>query len=89
MVLSATERLNALPGRGGLFIDILGDRGRAHERDGFDARMLEQTIYGHLVTLQNVEHTVRQACLGEQLRDPNRGTRVFLARLEHHGVPGG
>ena len=51
--------------------------------------MLEDPVDGHLVTLDDVEDTRRQACIGEHLGDEQGDRRVLLAGLEHEGVAGG
>src|SRR3546814_14450537 len=67
-------------------LPIFGDRGRPDEGDGRDAGMLQDRVHRLLVTVHDVEHTVRQAGLLEGLRHPDRRRRVLLARLQHDGV---
>ena len=89
MVLRPTQRLDAFVVRGAGLIDVVGDRGGPDEAHRLDRRVGQQFIDGGLVALQHVEHPGRQAGLGPQLGDPQRGRRVLLRRLEHHGVAGG
>ena len=49
--------------------------------------MREQRVDGDLVALDDAEDPGRQARLGEQLGDEQRGRRVLLARLEDERVP--
>ena len=89
VVLRPAEGLDALAGRGGALVHVLGDRGRADERDRGDVRVVEDRVDRDLVAVHDVEHAVGQAGLGVELGDQVRRRRVALARLEHEGVAGG
>ncbi len=67
-------------------MDVAGDRGRAHERDGLDVRVLQEAVDGHLVAVHDVEHAVRQPGFRQQLGDLEGGRRVLLGRLQHERV---
>ena len=70
-------------------MDRLRDRGRSDERDRLYVGVVEQRVDGHLVAVDDVEHTVRQPCLLPQLGDEHGRGRVALARLEHERVAAG
>ncbi len=63
VVLRAAQRLHALAVRRGRAIDVFGDRRRADEADGADARIREQRVHGFAIAVDDVEHAVRQAGL--------------------------
>ena len=58
-------------------------------KDGLDGGVGEQFVDGGLVALQDVEHPGGQSGLGPEFGHPDRGGRVLLAGLQHHGVAGG
>ena len=89
MVLGAAEGLHPLAVRGAGLVNVAGDRGGPDEADRLDLRVGQQFVDGGLVALQHVEHPGRQAGLGPQSGQPQRGRRVLLGRLEHDGVARG
>src|SRR5699024_11860342 len=70
VVIRATERLHALAVLRRGFVDVLRNRSGAHKRDSGDLWAIEQAIDSQLVTLQDVEDTIRQACFSPQVRHP-------------------
>ena len=89
VVLRAAERLDAfaVPGRG--LVDVPGDRRAPDEADRRDIRVLQEAVDGHLVALDDREDAGRDAGLGEQLGEEDRGGRVLLGRLEDERVAAG
>ena len=73
MVLGPAQGLNTLGVAGPLLIDILGNRRRADERDGFYVRVLEQAVDSHLVALNDIKDPSWQSGFGPPLRQPYRG----------------
>jgi hypothetical protein len=59
MVFRATEGLYAFAEIGATLIDVLRDRCGSYKADGFDIRVLKQTIDRDLVALNNVKHAIR------------------------------
>jgi hypothetical protein len=86
VVLGAAQGLHALAVVGAGLVDVVGNRGRAHEAHGLHIRVLEQRVNRHLVALHHVEHAIGQAGLLQQIGDQQRGRRVGRGRLEHKGV---
>ena len=74
--------------RAGL-VDVARDGRRADEAHGRDVGVLEDPIDRHLVALDHVEDTRRDARLGQQLGHVERGGGVLLRRLEDEGVAAG
>ncbi len=89
MVLRAAERLHALAGLRPGLVDVAGDRRRADEADGRDAWVLEDGVDRDLVSVDDVEHTVRKAGFLEELGHENRCRRVLLGRLQDERVSAG
>ena len=74
----------------GVAEDRLAGGGFAGEGDQRDVRVLDQGVAGFLAeAVDQVEHTVRQAGVLEDLRPQRGGERGELGRLEDHGVAGG
>jgi hypothetical protein len=69
VVLRSAERLHTLPvlRRGG--IDVVRHRGRAHERDTVDPRVLEDPVDGVFAAIQEVDDARGNLALVEQLED--------------------
>ena len=89
VVLGAAERLHALALRGSGRVDVLRDRRGPDERHGLDVGMMQDGVHRFLVSVDDVEHAVRQAGFLEQLGEPDAGGRILLRRLEHERVPAG
>ncbi len=49
--------------------------------------MLEDCVDGHLVPVDDIEHTFREAGLRQELGRQHRSGRILLRRLQHEGVP--
>ncbi|MCY1172384.1 hypothetical protein D9M73_125190 [compost metagenome] len=89
VVLRATQGLYTLATLGAFGIDVLGDRGRAHEAQCFDFRRFDQRIHRFLVTVHDVEDALRQAGFQQQLGNVQGRARVTLGRLEDECVAAG
>ena len=87
VVLGPAQSLHALAGRRGALVNVLGDRGRADERDRRDVRMVEQRVNRDLVPVHDVEDAVGQSRFGVELGDQIGHARVALGGLEHERVP--
>jgi len=72
VVLGPAQRLHALPVRGPGGVDVAGHRGRADEGDRSDPRVLEESVDGRLVAVDDAEGAVRQARPAQQLGDQQR-----------------
>jgi hypothetical protein len=88
VVLRAAQGLDPLAVAGGGLVDVLGDRGGSDEGNRLDVQVLQEPIDGFLVAMKDVEHTIREARLGEEGSEPVGRRRVLFARLQHHGVAG-
>ena len=86
VVLGPAQGLDPLTVRGAGLVDVLRDRGGAHEGHRLDLRVGQQFVDGGLVALEHVEHPGRQAGLGPQLGQPQRRRGILLRRLEDDGV---
>ncbi len=86
VVLGAAEGLDALAVAGPGLVDVLGDRGRADERDRLHVRVGQQRVDRHPVPVHDVVHAVGEPGLPPELSDEVRRTRVLLTRLDDHRV---
>ena len=86
MVLRTAERLHALPVGRAVRVDVARDRGRADEAHRADVRVLEDRVDRHLVALDDVEHAVGQAGVGEQPASTS-AARVLLEGLRMKVLP--
>ncbi len=89
VVLGTAETLRALSGRGGAFIDVLRDRGRADKAHGLDDLAVQDRVNRVLVAVHHLQHAVRQARLLQQLGQHQGHRRVALGRFQDHRVTGG
>ena len=89
MVLGAAQRLDALAVGAAGGVDVFGNRGRADEADGLDARVGQQRVDRFLVAVDDVQHAVGQPGLLRQLRDQQHAAGVALGRFQHEGVAAG
>ena len=89
VVLGARQGLHAFPVPGAGFVHVLRDRSRADERNSLHVGMLKQSIDGHLVPLQDIEHTVGEARLVKEFGQQKRRRRIALRWLQHKGVARG
>ena len=70
--------------------DLAAGLRRAGERNLVDARMTNEIRAGRLARTGNdVDRTGREADLGRELPEPERGQRRRLVGLQHDGAPGG
>jgi hypothetical protein len=86
VVLRAAEGLDALAGLRARLVDVAGDRRRANERHGRNVRVLEDPVDRDLVAVDDVEHAGRNARLGQELGEVERGRRILLGRLQDERV---
>ena len=70
MVFCSAERLYALAVMGGGLVDVFRDRCRADEGDRAYIGMPQQRIHRLLVAGHDIEHSVRQPRILEQLGHP-------------------
>ena len=89
VVLGPAEGLDALAGLRRALVDDLGDRGRADERDGVDARVVEDALDDLAAAVDEVDHAGRQAERVELLEGDLLGQRDLLGGLEDERVPAG
>ena len=89
VVLGAAQRLHALATAGAFGVDVFGDGGRTDKGQGFHVRVRDQRVHGLLVAMHDVEHACRQAGLGQQFSQAQRGRGIALGRLEHEGIAAG
>ena len=66
VILGAAQRLHALVIGNAARLDVARDRGRSHETQRRNLRMIQQRVHRFPVTLDDVEHPVRQAGLRQQ-----------------------
>ncbi len=88
VVLRPGQRLHPLAAQRRALVDRLRHRRRADERDRPHFLVVDQRLDRLLRSVHDVQHPVREARLGEQLRDPLRAQRRALRGLQHHRVPG-
>ena len=89
VVLGAAQRLHAFALRGCGRVDVLRDGRGSDERHGFDVGMMQDGVHRLLVSVDDVEHAVRQAGFLEKLGEPDAGGRILFRRLEHERIPAG
>ncbi len=89
VVLRAAQRLDALAGVRGGPVDVLGDRGGADEAHRRDVGMGEDGVHRLGVAVDDVQHALGQAGLGQQLGEAQRAGRVLLRRLQDERVAAG
>ena len=70
VILGAAQGLHAFARRGTPPIDVLSDGRRADEAHGLDVGMVEYSVDGFFVAVNDVEHAGREAGLLEQI--PNQ-----------------
>jgi hypothetical protein len=68
---------------------VPGHRRGADERNGANPGMREQCVYAIAAAMHEVENSLGQTRLIEQLREQYRRERHFLAGLKHEGVAAG
>ena len=87
--LAAELERDAREVAGGALGDVDAGLGRAREGDLVDAGVAhERAPDGGPVAGDDVEHAVRDARLGDQLGELERGDRRVVARLDDHGAAG-
>ena len=86
VVLGAAQRLHALARLGGPLVDDPRHRRRAHERDGVDARVVEDALHHLAAAVDQVHHARRQLELVEDLEGQLLGERHLLGRLQDEAV---
>ena len=86
VVLGAAEALHALAGRGAARIDVMRDRGGAHEAHAADVLMVEDRVHRRLVAVDDLQDAVGQPRLGHQLGEHQGHGGVALGRLQDEGV---
>ncbi|MNF78837.1 hypothetical protein D3C84_610350 [compost metagenome] len=86
VVLRAAQCLNTLAALGAFGIDVLGNRRRTDEAQGFDFRRFDQCVHRGLVAMHHVHHAFWQTGFQQQLRDQQRRTWITLGRLEDEAV---
>ena len=82
MVLCPAKGLNPFAVFRPLGIDIMGNRGRADERNRRNRLIFQNRIYRFLVALNDTEHAFRQASFCQQFCHHQGYSRVSWARLQ-------
>src|SRR6185295_2146092 len=86
MILRAAEGLHTFAACGPGAIDVFGNWRGTHEAHCRDARIVQQRIDRHLVTMDYVEYAVGQSGFLHQLRQIHASRGVALRRLENECV---
>ena len=86
VVFCAAQGLHALAVVRTCFVDVIGNRRRAHKADGFHIGVFQQRVHGFFVALHDVEHAVGQTGFFEQFGHEQRGCRIGRAGFEDEGV---
>src|SRR5919199_1554080 len=87
-VLRPCQGLHPLSVGGSVLVDVLGDRVRSHEGDGFYAGVLEDRIHSLPGPVDNVEDPVGEPRFFKQLPEPHRRNGRPLGGLEDVCVAG-
>jgi len=89
VVLGSAKGLNALTMRCAASVDVLGDGCRADEADGLDGGVIEDSVDGLLISVNDVEDAVGKASFFEELREEDGCGGVAFAGLEDEGISAG
>src|SRR5699024_7279055 len=86
VVFGATQCLYPFAKMRATLVDVFGDGGGAHKAEGGHIRVFDQGIDRDLVTMDNVEDAIGQACLLEQLSHEDWCRGIALAGFEDEAV---
>ncbi len=87
--LSAQLERNALQRIGRVPVDHLADFGRTGEGDFIDVGVFDEAIAtGVAVARDHIDDACREARLGDEVGEPQRGQRCLFGGLQHDGTAG-
>ncbi len=87
-VFRAAECLHALAVFRAGFINILGHRRGANERDAFDVGMAKNRVDGFFLAVDHVDHAGRKLALFQQFKHALHAERYLFRGFEQEGIAG-